>query len=145
MMLDPDSSRCPKFIDDYNELSPEDKHLFSLLVKHNLEVQRRSRQFCINDRQHTIHSGQTYTYYIDPSTSAAWGHYLKVLRDENFSGHVAATGILHEQTQTGVAVGVGTALAHGDGNLFQNITPLFRALGICGAFSAFDLRPFVVS
>ena len=40
-------------------------------------------------------------------------------------GHVAAAGVLDEQTQTGIAVGIGAALAHGDGNLFQNVTPLF--------------------
>ena len=54
-------------------------------------------------------------------------------------GHVAATGILHEQTQTGVAVGVGTTFAHGDGDLLQNVTPLFRALGISGAFGSLNL------
>ncbi len=54
-------------------------------------------------------------------------------------GHVASAGVLHEQTQTGVAVGVGTALAHGDGDLFQNVAPLFRALGIGCTFGSLNL------
>ena len=52
--------------------------------------------------------------------------------------HVAATGILHQQTEAGVAVGIRTALADGYGYLFQNFGILFRALGIGCTFGSLN-------
>ena len=58
---------------------------------------------------------------------------------------VAATGILHKQSQTGVAVGIRASFAHSDGYLFQNFRILFGALGISSTFGSLNLRPFIMS
>ena len=84
-LLNPESSGCETLKKEFEDYSEEEKRLFLLLVNHNLEIQRRSRQFCINDRQHTIYSGERFVYFIDPSPYAAWGHYVGVLREGNFS------------------------------------------------------------